>query len=173
MAEIFWFAAYVRSCQERKVAQSLASKGIETYVPVQKVKRQWSDRVKQIDKILLPGIVFVHCDKTVRPTVFNMAGGICGFLSDRTDPNHRALVVPDRQMKDFIRVVNAMNGEEELEVLGCDIAAGDMVRVIRGPLSGFVCECVQVRSRRKLIVRLGLLGSVAVSVDARDIVRES
>ena len=50
---LFWFVAYVRSCQERRVADLLAAQGIETYVPVQKERHKWSDRVKIVDHIPL------------------------------------------------------------------------------------------------------------------------
>ncbi len=39
----FWIAAYTRPRSERKAAQELAKLGIETYVPVQKQMRLWSD----------------------------------------------------------------------------------------------------------------------------------
>jgi len=172
MSDLHWYVACVRSCQERKVAERLASKGIETYVPVQKVKRQWSDRVKIIDRLVLPGMVFVRCTEDVRASVFNVVYGISFFLMDRTSAEeHRALSVPERQMEDFMKVVRAMNGDGDLEVVTNDIVQGDIVRVIRGPLTGMVCECAEVQSRHRLVIRLGMLGSVLVTVEAADVVR--
>ncbi len=172
MSGEYWYVAYVRSYQERKISEQLAFRGIETYVPVQKVRHQWSDRIKTIDKLLIPGLVFIRCTEQARRPLFNMASGICGFLQDRTSQQHKALVVPEKQMKDFKRVVGALNGENDIEVVNYDIAPGDTIRVIRGPLTGFVCECVEVKGRHKLVIRLGMLGSAIVNIDAGDVVKE-
>lgn len=169
-----WYVAYVHSCQERKVAERLALRGVESYVPVQKVRRQWSDRVKLTDKVVLPGHVFIRCDEPTRLSLLGSIQGICYFLIDKTcSPRRKVLTVPDSQMADFIRVVNALNGEEsDLEIVGSAIAQGDTVRVIRGPLTGFVCECVEVLNSHRLAIRLGLLGTALLSIDIKDVVKE-
>jgi len=172
MNNLNWYVAYVRSCQERKIAERLAAQGIEVYVPVQKVKRKWSDRIKIIDKLVIPGLVFVHCDSKTRETVFNYTSGFCYFLMDRTSPTKKPMTVPEKQMTDFMRVVSVLNGEDELSLVNYTIAPGDTVRVLRGPLTGFVCECVQVQNKHNLIIRLGLLGSALVQVDISDVVKE-
>ncbi len=56
----FWIAAYTRPRSERKLAQELSKLGIETYVPIQFQLRQWSDRKKKIDVMIIPMIVFAH-----------------------------------------------------------------------------------------------------------------
>lgn len=172
MADLHWYVAYVRSCQELKIAERLGAKGIEVYVPVQKVKRKWSDRVKLVDRLVLPGLVFIHCTEEVRVTVFGLTYGICYFLMDKTNDEPKVLTVQEKQMEDFIRVVRALNGEDEISVVDYRVEPGDMVRVIRGPLAGFICECVEVQNRHKLIIRLGMVGAALVSVEISDIVKE-
>ena len=41
-----WYAVYVNSRHEKKVADLLASQQIENYLPIQKILKQWSDRKK-------------------------------------------------------------------------------------------------------------------------------
>jgi transcriptional antiterminator RfaH len=41
-----WFLLTVGSKQEQKVALALQAKGLEVFLPMQRVRRQWSDRVK-------------------------------------------------------------------------------------------------------------------------------
>ena len=171
MTEPHWFVAFVHSCQERKLAERLEQQGVRCYVPVQKVKRKWSDRIKIVDKLLLPGVVFVRCDETARKTLFRKAYGICTFLMDRGSGDGKVAVVPQRQMNDFIRAVDSLNGEGEIEFVNCRIEPGDMVRVKRGPLEGMICECVEVQHNHKLVIRLGLLGSALVSIDAGDVAK--
>lgn len=171
MSESKWFVASVRSCQERKIAEKLSARGIRAYVPVQKVKRQWSDRVKIVDKLLIPGIVFIHCDEKTRLELFDWLYGITFFLMDRSREIHVPLTVPDRQMDDFMRVVRAYNGDPNLTVVEQEIGDGDTVRIIRGPLEGFVCECVEIQDRHKIIIRLGELGSLLASVSVSDVLK--
>jgi len=173
MPDLHWYVAYVRSCQERKIAERLAAQGIEVYVPVQKVKRRWSDRVKIVDRLLLPGLVFIRCTEEIRATVFKLTYGISYFLMDKTSKERKFLTVPESQMEDFMRVVRALNGEDEISMVDYNVEPGDVVRVIRGPLTGFVCECVEVQNKHKLIIRLGMVGSALVSVEISDIVKEN
>jgi len=171
MSDLHWYVACVRSCQERNVASHLAARGVETYVPVQKIRRQWSDRVRIIDKPVIPGLVFIRSSEETRASVFGMVSGIVRFLTDRAGYGGRVLVVPERQMEDFMHVVRILNGEEDISIVTSHIEKGDMVRVMRGPLAGFVCECAEVYNRHNLIIRLGLLGSVLITVDAADVVK--
>jgi len=165
-----WFVAHTRSCQERKIAERLARQGIEVYVPIQKVKRQWSDRVKMVDKMILPGFIFICCSEKERASLFDGTYGLCSFLMDRTSADRRVLTVPEKQMTDFIRVVRSLNGENDISIGDCSFAKGDMVKVVNGPLSGFVCECVEVQNKRRLIIRLGPVGSVLIEVQSSDVI---
>lgn len=44
----------------KKTANELGKIGIETYVPIQKQLRIWSDRKKQVDVSVIPMIIFAH-----------------------------------------------------------------------------------------------------------------
>jgi transcription antitermination factor NusG len=55
-----WFAVYTRPRWEKKVNDKLLEKGVESWCPVQKKERQWSDRKKIILDPLFKSYVFVH-----------------------------------------------------------------------------------------------------------------
>ena len=55
-----WKAIYVASRAELKVNERLQSYGFTSYVPCQKVMKQWSDRKKLITQPMLRGYVFIH-----------------------------------------------------------------------------------------------------------------
>lgn len=62
-----WLVAYVQSCLEKKTAQRLAAMGIECYLPVQSEIRQWSDRRKRVERLVIPMMIFVHVTPQERP----------------------------------------------------------------------------------------------------------
>jgi len=168
---LHWYVAYVRSCQERKVVEHLAVQGIMAYVPIQKEMRQWSDRVKEVDKLIIPHMVFVHCNEKIRLETLKTVYGITAYMMDRSSTDRRALVVPDEQMEIFMRVVESLSGESQVEVVTSSIAKGDVVRVVRGPLNGFVGECVELKGKHNLVIHVGSLGSLLVAISTSDVLR--
>ena len=69
-----WHAVYVASRQEKKVNQALQRKGMETFLPLNKTLRSWSDRKKIVELPLLPGYVFAHIEQNDRDMVLNTPG---------------------------------------------------------------------------------------------------
>ena len=74
-----WFALYTKPRWEKKIDAVLTRKGIESWCPVQKVQRQWSDRKKVIEDPLFKSYVFVHIDESERTKVL-MTDGVLNFV---------------------------------------------------------------------------------------------
>jgi transcription antitermination factor NusG len=74
-----WFALYTKPRWEKKIDAALKRKDIESWCPVQKVQRQWSDRKKVIEDPLFKSYVFVHIDETERVKVL-MTDGVLNFV---------------------------------------------------------------------------------------------
>ena len=62
MVKKHWYAVYVRSRNEKKVYELIKEKDIETYLPLVKTLRQWSDRKKMVEVPLFNSYVFVYVD---------------------------------------------------------------------------------------------------------------
>ena len=58
-----WYVLYTKSNCEKKVAELLNKRGVETYCPINKVYRQWSDRRKQLSVPLFTSYVFVKTEE--------------------------------------------------------------------------------------------------------------
>ncbi len=69
-----WFALTVGPSHERRAERALLNQGFETYLPVYRVRRQWSDRMKNLDTILFPGYVFCRFTYQDRLRVLNSPG---------------------------------------------------------------------------------------------------
>jgi transcription antitermination factor NusG len=71
-----WYAVYTRPRAEKRVDTLLQKKFIESWCPLQKVQRQWSDRKKTILQPLFTSYVFVHITEQQRIAVLEMDGVI-------------------------------------------------------------------------------------------------
>jgi len=74
-----WYALYTKPRWEKKVDSVLVRKGVESWCPLQRVERQWSDRKKMVEEPLFKSYVFVHIDDTERTKVL-MTDGVLNFV---------------------------------------------------------------------------------------------
>lgn len=161
----FWVAIYSRPNSEKKLAQELSQLGIETYFPVQTQIRQWSDRKKKVDVVIIPMIVFA-----------NITDG--DIASIRTHPHViRILAYPGQKKpahipaKQIERLKFMLDeSEKPVEFIQGNINVSDLVRVIRGHLLGL--EGVVDRTpdgKPFIIVTIDILGGAKVSVNPSDL----
>jgi transcription antitermination factor NusG len=80
-----WFALTVGPSHERRAERSLLNQGFDAYLPVYRVRRQWSDRVKNLDTPLFPGYVFCRFAYDDRIRVLN-APGVRSVVTTGRDP---------------------------------------------------------------------------------------
>jgi transcription antitermination factor NusG len=74
-----WLAIYTKPRWDKKVHQLLTDKGVESYCPLNKVKRKWSDRIKTIDEPLFKSYVFVKVTDDDRTKV-RLTNGVVNFV---------------------------------------------------------------------------------------------
>src|SRR5215211_2634080 len=74
-----WYAVYTKPRWEKKVADLLTRKQIENYCPLNKVKRQWSDRKKIVMEPLFQSYVFVRVPKNML-TMVRETSGVLNFV---------------------------------------------------------------------------------------------
>ena len=170
MIEQHWFIAYTRSCQEKNVAAELEARGIATFLPARKVIRQWSDRKKVVDQMLIPRIVFVYCTEKERRDSCGTVHYLVRYLTDFPGSAKPARV-PGSQMQDFIAMVTG--SPSEVVFTDRRLQPGDMVRINRGPFEGRVVEIVNLEGKHYAAVRLPVLGSALTQIDIDSIERVS
>lgn len=154
-----WLVAYVQSCLEKKTAQRLAAMGIECYLPVQSEIRQWSDRRKRVDRLVIPMMIFVHVTPQERPLPLSLQA-VSRYMVLRGEST--PAVIPDEQMDRFRFMLDY--SPEAVEMCSAPLAPGDAVKVIKGPLAGLEGELITVNRKSKVAVRLDMLGCAHVDV---------
>ncbi|MEG1685764.1 MAG: UpxY family transcription antiterminator [Bacteroides sp.] len=154
-----WLVAQTHIHHEKKVSLNLTKMGIENFLPIQKQYRQWSDRRKLVEQVVIPMKIFVHVDAKQRAEVLSLYSvSRYMVLYGESTP----AVVPDNQMDSFKLMME--QSEVPVEMSDAPMKVGEAVRVIKGALKGFEGELVIVNGKTKVAVRLPLLGCAGVEM---------
>jgi transcriptional antiterminator RfaH len=144
-----WYAVYTRPRAEKLVYQRLTEVGIETFLPMQKTYRVWSDRKKLVEKPLLSSYIFVRTVRKDFPKVF-MVNGVVKFVTFEGVPAS----IPQNQI-DILRLL--VNSDASIEVTSEKFERGDKVEVISGSLVGLTGELITIGTRNRVVVRIDRL----------------
>src|ERR1700730_376047 len=69
-----WWAVYTRHQHEKTVAENFSSSGLEVFLPLYNVVRQWKDRKKHLALPLFPCYVFLPGESGRRVQVLSTPG---------------------------------------------------------------------------------------------------
>jgi transcription antitermination factor NusG len=156
-----WYALWVRSRHEKSVTEILTSKGFETFLPMHKSRRRWSDRIQEVDLPLIPGYVFCRFDTAHRLPVMTTPG-LVQIVSAGKTPQP----VDDLEMKALMTAVEA---GVHLQ-LWPFLKTGQRVSIEEGPLRSLEGILISTKGTDQLILSISLLQrSVAVAVDRRSV----
>jgi transcription antitermination factor NusG len=119
-----WFVVYTKPRWEKKVYKLLVENSIDSYCPINKIRKKWSDRYKIVEEPLFKSYVFVHIDESELTNV-RMIDGVLNFVYWNKKP---AIV------KDFeIDNIKKFLGEyEHVEIVPIEIQPNDTVRIASG-----------------------------------------
>lgn len=152
--EKHWHALYVRSRSEKKVLSQLEDMGLEAYLPLITVVKQWSDRRKKVEEPLFKSYVFVNSSDKQYISILNVYGVVKFVCFEK-----EAVVVPENQIlaiKKFVR--DYEHGEEYKMQNDEDLKVGQRVRIINGPMKGLVGRLDTIRNKRHLVVYIEVVG---------------
>ena len=143
-----WYVARTRCGAELSVASRLEGLGVEHFVPTERRRRTRGNAT--YDKPVIPCLVFLRATKARACSLANEDGLPVRYL---VDPATRSLlVVPDKQLEDFRRVLDLST--EEGGLMDSPLELGDRVRVIKGALAGVEGYVLELRGRTYVVVRL-------------------
>ncbi len=147
----FWFAIYVKSRSEKKVARELQINSIEHFLPTIKVLKQWSDRKKLVEEPLFRSYVFVN----VNTEEFYKVVHTPGFVK-YVSFEGKAVPIPNVQ----ITAIKQFLEQTEPEKLNdADWTYGKKVEVISGSMTGLMGELVDIKGKQKVKVQIETVGS--------------
>ena len=135
----YWHAVFTASRAEKKVRERFEEEGVECFLPVQTVGVEKREQITVLE-----------------------TRGVVSFLRLRGEKE--PAVIPDKQMADFRFLLDF--SEEAVEMVNEEIAVGDMIQVVKGPLKGLEGELVKFRGTTKVAVRIDMLGCALVDIPA-------
>lgn len=151
-----WFVARTRYFrQEIKLRDWLTDRGIECFVPTEKVRVKRGLKGRKTTEVpLVSNLLFVHTTKDAACSFVAESGLPMQYIIDCA--THKMLVVTDKAMDDFQRVFACSIDEGGL--MGQPLKVGELVRVTEGPLKGVEGYVLELRG--KVFVVVGLLGMI-------------
>ncbi|HVO80420.1 MAG TPA: UpxY family transcription antiterminator [Terriglobales bacterium] len=157
-----WYAILTKYRFERKAVAHLASKGVETFLPLLEEIRLWSDRRKTLRIPLFPGYAFVRLDlaSPARLDVLRTEG-VLRFVAFGKD----VTAVPAKQVEDLRKLLS--------HKVPCSLHAfltvGQRVRIRGGCLDGLEGILEQNQERNLVISITSIQRSVAIKIEGYEL----
>ena len=141
-----WFAIRTRFKSEKLAFKQLTLKGVDAYLPIKKLTRRYSKKIRQVDMPLINSFVFVKIKKIEYVPVLETEY-VAGFLKF----GQNLLSIPESQ----IDLIKKLLGEKiEVVVHQDGLKKGDWVEVIAGPLLGLRGQLVTLHGKERVLVEL-------------------
>jgi transcription antitermination factor NusG len=138
-----WYVLYTKPRSEKKVAHRLSEAGYNAYCPIQKVSRQWSDRIKVLEEPLFKSYIFIQIEDSQREKVLVFPGAVRYLFWLR-----RPAVV----RKEEIEVIQKWLGHYNHEDLQMEeIAPGSQVLITSGQFMNQKAILIDQKRNRALV----------------------
>lgn len=155
-----WLVAYTRMHHEKKVRDKLIAMNIECFLPIQTEIRQWSDRKKKVERVLISMMIFVYVNAEEQRQVLELPA-VLRYMVLRGE--HTPSEIPASQMDSFRFMVDNSQGTVNFNA-DC-LQLGQEVRVIKGPLMGLTGKLVNIKGKSSIAIRIDALGFATVEID--------
>lgn len=139
-----WYAARTRFGQELKIRDRLVREGVEHFIPTVS-----ADGPRK-EKAVISNLVFLKATKAEALELANTGVIPVKYIIDCA--TRTLLVVPDKQMEDFRRVLDL--GMESGGLMDRPFSLGDRVKVVKGPLKGVEGHVTALKGKYYVVVNL-------------------
>ena len=158
-----WYAVRTKYKCEKYVANALHHKGVNYYLPLVKVTKKYTRKVKTYHLPLLNCFVFVYINRNDYVKVLQTEY-VSGFLRIGKE------ISPVKEEE--ITLLKKITGEyNEIKVETLNLIEGSPVEIISGNLIGTKGILIEKRSKKSFVVRLDSIGyQLQIQVDPSQLV---
>ena len=146
-----WYVAYTYPKAEKKVNTKIQQFGFESFLPLHKVRRVWSDRVKLVEVPLFPSYIFVKTTVENISVLLSKVYGIARFVSFQSE-------YAKVREKDINIIKNLVTQGRNLKVQTNDFQRGQKVQISSGPFDGVIGEIYSKGGKSNFIIRIESIG---------------
>lgn len=158
--EAHWYAVYVVARHEKVVAEQLARRSVESFLPLYHAVRYWKKRRAEVNLPLFPSYLFVRIPASERLRVLEIPG-VVHVVSSYGVP----VAMPEEEIES-LRMALQLRRSEPYPYL----AAGRRVRIHSGPLRGLEGIVQRQNSETRIIVSVDFIQrSVSIEVRPEDL----
>lgn len=165
--EELWYALRVTYARELRVKAWFDGEGIRNFIPMRSVGYEVAGRIRHREEPAIHNLIFVCIDPVRMREIKAHTTLPIRYIMDRE--SKRPVVIPDKQMEDFIRVAESGRTAEVVspgEI--ADLHAGERIRVVEGPFRGIEGRYIRHKGRGRVAVEFpGIAVALTASVPLR------
>jgi transcription antitermination factor NusG len=161
-SESLWYAGYTASRHEKRVAEHLAQRGVEHFLPLYETIHRWNNGRHRVQLPLFPGYIFVKIALQEKLRVLEAPGFVrlVGF-------NGLPIPLPET---DISKMKDALNKGVLAEPYPY-LTAGTRVEIRGGAFEGMTGILLRRQNKCRVVISIDLImRSMAVEVDASEVV---
>lgn len=144
-----WFAMRATYKRELLAKDYLTSKGFEVFLPMKTVIKVVRGIKRKLSVPAINSLIFVYAQKEMLQQA-KWGVEYLQYITRKEDGKNVPIVVPQRQMEQFIQVVQDDTIDKTFFAPGeVDLSTGTRVRVHGGPFDGYEGVLLKVKGKRK------------------------
>jgi transcription antitermination factor NusG len=156
-----WYAIYTKPRWEKKVHALLIEKKIESYCPLNKVRKKWSDRMKTVEEPLFKSYVFARVNEEEQTPV-RMTAGVMNFVYW----NGKPAVIP---AKEIATIRKFLNEYENVSAEPLHLKEDGRVTIRQGLFMDHEAKIVRIEGNRVKVVIESIGYTLFASVDKKNL----
>ncbi len=152
-----WIVLYTKPRHEKLVQMELKKKGLQTYLPLLKERRRWSDRKRWVEFPMFKSYIFVKAE--LKESIFILqTSGVVKIVRF----GEKIATLEESNIQGIRLMIEGGYNPKPLEYF----IKGDPVEVKDGPLKGLIGEVTQIGKENHLIIRVDAIQhSISVKIE--------
>ena len=156
-----WYAIYTKPRWEKKVHALLTEKKIESYCPLNKVRKKWSDRMKTVEEPLFKSYVFARVTAEEQTKV-RMTAGVMNFVYWQGKP----AIIPAREIETIRKFLNEY---ENVFAEPIQLKEAGRVTIRQGLFMDHEAKILKIEGNRVKVVIESIGYSLIASIDKKNL----
>ena len=156
-----WYAIYTKPRWEKKVHTLLSEKKVESYCPLNKVRKKWSDRMKTVEEPLFKSYVFARVNEEEQTKV-RMTPGVMNFVYWQGKP----AIIPAREIETIRKFLNEY---ENVMAEPIQLKEDGIVTIRQGLFMDHEAKILKIEGNRVKVVIESIGYTLIASIDKKNL----